>query len=355
MKKRWIRLAVAAAVSLMLAACGGSSNEASQTEAVASGNSDETKYIVFVLAGGKLGDQAEMDNTWSGIQKYVEETGAKSEYFELSEMQDFDNVVRSYCDNGADLVITTSQVSEFVPAVAADYPDVRFALIEGTAQADTDNVLNLRCSVSEGAFAAGAFAALMNEELTGSKEVGFVGGVRNPNLERTQYGFAAGAKYVGGNSTSVYVGNFSDAAKAKELTTQMFSGDTRIVQAWAGGANTGVFEAAESMGEGYYTMGAANGQFEMSDSIIASSVKDIETLIYNTCVWAFGDEWKSGTLDAGLDMDAVGVKYAPDGRDAVIPQEIKDQVEEIKQKIIAGEIVPPSTEEEMAEFEASLQ
>ena len=357
MKKRWIGLVLAAAMSISLAACGGSSEDASAGASAEAGAenaevSEDAVQIVYIIAGSKMGDQAENDNVFAGISKYAEETGASCEYFELAEMQDFDSVARSYCDNGFDLVVGNPSTSEFINPVAADYPEVRFVCVEGTTPAETDNVMNVKTSIQEAAFVTGAFAALMNEELGGSKTIGFVGGVRNPNLERAQYGYTAGAQYVGGDCTTVYVGNFTDAAKSKELATQLFSGDTRIVQAWAGSANTGVFEAAESMGDGYYAMGGAGGQFDMSDSIIASQVKDISAVIYNACNMAFGDGWKAGENELGLEEEAVDLKYAPDGRDEIVPQEIKDQIDEIRQKIISGEIVPPSTEEEMAEFQA---
>ena len=360
MKKRWLGVLMIAAMSVMLAACGGGSGETAGSSAAAENsevaeNSEDQVKIVYILAGGKMGDQAENDNIYSGITKYAEEVGAYSEYFELAEMQDFDNVARSYCEDGYDLIIGNPQTSEFINPVAADYPEIKFVCVEGTIPAETDNVMNVRTSVAEGAFVSGAFAALMNEEINGSKEVGFVGGVRNPNLDRAVYGFTAGAKYVGGDCTTVYVGNFTDAAKSKELATQLFSGNARIIQAWAGGANTGIFEAAEAMGEGYYSMGGANGQFDLSESIVASQVKDMNNVMYNICKMAFGDNWQAGDIEFGLDIDAVGVRYAPDGRDAVIPQEIKDQVDELKQKVIAGEIVPPATEDQMAEFEATLQ
>lgn len=343
-------IAIVTMVSMLaLAACGGGE----KAPAVSDGGGDK---ILFVIAGGKLGDQAANDASWSGIQKYCEETGAECSAFEMAELQDFDSTVRAYCDKGFNLVIcNSSQVSEFVPQVAESYPDVKFVVSEGTSGDGLDNLLNIRFRIAEAGFVSGAFAALMNQEINGKMETAFIGGVRNPDLDRAQYGFAAGAKYVGGNSTPVFVGNFTDAAKAKELSTQLFSGDVRIMQAWAGGANTGIFEAAKSMGEGYYTMGGATGQFHMSDSIIASLVKNTNIAMYDACKMALGGEWKSGTIGLGLAEESVGIKYAPDGRDEPVPQEIKDKVEEIRKKIIAGEIKVPSTEEEYAEFEAALK
>lgn len=342
---------------LALTACGGqAAAPAGQTAKEAEEGGGGAKILYLLAPGGKLGDQAANDAQWEGIQKYAKEAGAECSFFELAELQDFDSTVRSYCDKGYDLVVcNVAQVSEFVPAVAEAYPDVKFIVGEGSTEASTGNLMNIRYRVAEAGFVSGAFAALMNQHLNGKAETAFIGGSRNPDLDRSQFGFAAGAKYVGGNSTAVYVGNFTDAAKSKELAIQLYSGDVRIMQAWAGGANTGVFEAAKSMGEGYYTMGGATGQFHMSDSIIASQVKNSDVATYDACKMALGGEWQSGTINLGMSDNAVGIKYAPDGRDEPIPQEIKDQVEEIRQKVISGEIVPPTTEEEYAAFIAELE
>lgn len=310
--------------------------------------------ILYLVTSGRMGDQAANDAIYAGIEQYCQETGVEYTYFELADGKDFDNTVRTYCDKGYNLIICMSSASvDFLPEVAPDYPEVKFAIIEGQIEG-FDNVLNIRTDIKNAGFLCGAFAALMNENLNGKKEVAFIGGVRNPDLDRSQFGFAAGAKYVGGNSTPIFIGNFTDAAKGKELATQLFSGNVRIVQAWAGGANTGIFEAAQNMGEGYYAMGGATGQFHMSDAIIASQVKNYN-ISYTICQDALNGRWKGGTTVIGLNEDAVGIKYAPDGRDAAVPQEIKDQVEELRQKLIAGEIIAPGTEDEYNEFLKTVQ
>ncbi len=71
----------------------------------------------------------------------------------------------------------------------------------------------------------------------------------------------------------MYVGSFTDVAKGKEIAMQMYQDDMKLIQAYAGGAGMGVYQAAESLPEGYYALGAANGQFHLSERIIASQIK----------------------------------------------------------------------------------
>ena len=189
----------------------------------------------------------------------------------------------------------------------------------------------------------------MSQELGGEARSAFVGAVRDPNIERSQYAFMAGSEYVGGQCTSVYVGSFADLAKGKEIALQLYQDGHRFVQAFAGGSGLGVYQAAEAMPEGYYALGAANGQFNVSERIIASMAVNMGEITY-TVLDAFG----KGTLEPGFKSlgyvdNIVSILYAP-GSEDLIPQSIKDQISELESKIISGEIVPPTTEEEYNAF-----
>ena len=48
-----------------------------------------------------------------------------------------------------------------------------------------------------------------------------------------------------------------------------------------------------------------------------------------------------------------GIRLSPNIGD-LVPQEILDAMEEIEQKLISGEIVPPTTEEELANYLAEI-
>ena len=334
----------------MLAECGGTGGDSTGE----TGTGEEAIKIGYILIGGGLGDQASNDDQYAGLTRFSEEFGAEVKYVEITELQDIDAAIRNYADQGMNLIIFNSaDASEFIPAIAAEYPEVSFIITEGTAE-ETDNVLNVRTDVADASFLCGAFCAMMSQELGGELAAGFVGGIRNPNLERAQFGFTAGAEYVGGEATTAYAGSFTDAATAKELTHQMFGSGIRVVQAWAGGANTGVFEAALNMGEGYYSMGGASGQFNISDSIIASNCKLLGDLTYDLCVQFKDGTLPYGTMTYGLKEGAVDIRYAPDERADIIPQEIKDKIDELREMILAGEIDVPSTQEEYDAFAASV-
>ena len=195
---------------------------------------------------------------------------------------------------------------------------------------------------------------MISEYLGGPSEVSWIGGQRIADLELCRFCFEAGAAYAGGHATTAYVGDFADIAKAKELALQMYNGGMVMVQAFAGGAANGVYQAVEGLEEGKYAMGAATGQFELSpERIIASHIIKTDEYFASVCRQFVDGQLPSGVVLAGLADGATGIRISPN-IGSLIPQEILDAMGEIEQKLISGEIVPPTTEEELANYLASL-
>ncbi len=336
---------------------GGDSSESTSTGGDTSSSAAEPKAevkVALIVTGGTLGDQAANDAIYNGIKKYTDEVGGELATFEAPELQDVESAAIDYCEEGYTLLaFNSSQSEDAVKAVAPDYPDVTFILSESAIEG-MDNVYNINTDIADAAFLAGVYAALTNEEITGELKAGYVSGVRNPQLDRAFYAFQAGAKYIGGETQAVYVGSFTDAATAKEITNQMLSEGIMVVQAFAGSANVGVYEAIDQAGGDAQAMGAATGQFHMSDSIKASLTKDSDVTFYDVCKMIYEGELEQGVV-FGLGDKAVGLKYNPDNADDAISQNILDMVEEIQAKIVADEIEPPYTEDDYNSFDMKYE
>lgn len=337
MKKGAILLAAGAAA--LLTACGFAPED----------GGEQPVKIAFII--DRLGDNAANDESYRGILEFEAETGIKVTTMEAPQIQDHDISARTFAQEGYDLIIDgTSFTSDIYDGLAPEYPDSHFVIVDGTVDG-RENVTSLRCNPEEAAFLTGAFNVLMNEALGGEKQAAFIGGMRNPDLERSQYGFTAGAEYVGGEATVVYVGNFTDVAKGKEIALQLYNKGMKLVQAFAGGAGMGVYQAAESL-EGVYAMGGAAGQFHLSDSIMASQVKLTGNPVYDVCMeFLEHGDIEGGIWQFGVKEDAVGIRYNPIHEDK-IPEEIKEQIQELEEKVITGELIPPSSEDEWIQWEA---
>lgn len=356
MKKALAILLVTVLTLMLFTGCAGTkgtggNQEQNGTQKSGEDNKQLEKIKVGLIVAGKLGDNGTNDDIHNGVKKFASENpNVELTVVEPSEFNDNAINARNFARNGFKLVVLGDPgTSEIIPEIAKEYPDTRFIILEGTVK-DIENVTCLRFRVAEAAFLTGSFGVLMGEYLGGPAKTGFVGGQRVPALERSQYSFKAGAEYVGGEALTVYVGNFTDVSKAKEIALQMYGSGVKLVQAFAGGAGNGVFQASESLGDDFYSMGGATGQFHISpERILASQVKAIDATLYTACTDFIKGTLGNGIIEQGLKEKSVAIKYSPNIGEKV-PQEIKDKILEIENKIISGEIVPPSTEAEYNEF-----
>ncbi len=306
---------------------------------------------VALVAAGVFGDQGMNDALLNGMNMFTEATGIEVTSVEVAEFADHAINATNFAEQGYDLIIMGGPVSEIMPDIANQYPDTHFILNKGTI-ADLPNVTSVQFDEAQPSFLGGVFAVLMSEHLGGERSAGWVGGMRIPDLEKARFSYVAGAEYVDGNVDVIYVGDFTDIAKGKEIALQMYNNGAKIVQGYAGGASTGVYQAAESLDDTHYAMGSATGQFNLSPKIMASViVKYDESLNLLMQQYVNDGSIDSGIMVLNLGTEGSDLKYAPD-HEANIPQEIKDEIAKLKEMIINGEIVPPTTEEEYNEFSA---
>ena len=129
-----------------------------------------------------------------------------------------------------------------IAKVAPENPDVHFAIIDD-ASATGDNIANLVFAEEQGSFLVGAAAALK----TKTDNIGFVGGVQTPLIEKFEAGYVAGAKQINPDIEiqSQYLtqipdfSGFGDPAKGKTAAAGMFDKGADVVYQAAGGSGTG--------------------------------------------------------------------------------------------------------------------
>lgn len=356
MKKTFaLLLMISMLMGTVLSGCSSSKPTENEKDASTSGN-DGMKIAMMTTVAG-LGDEAFNDALLEGTQKFADENGFKLTIVEPQELQDFKNNATTFGQQNYDLVfICENTVNDIIREVAPQYPNTRYVLIEGAVD-DVENITCLQFETADVGFLCGAFAAVMSKEISGEMSTGWIGGVRTPITESTMFSTMAGAAYVGGDCQVAWAGSYNDIAKAKEIALQMYNGGATIVTVFAGGSNSGVFQAAESFDQGKYAMGAGLGQFHLSpERIIASNVKAMDTFTYETCKKYQEGTLESGIIIGGFEDKAIELRYSNQPAfENFIPEEIKEEMSKIQEQIVSGEIVPPSNQEEYDAFIAALK
>ncbi len=341
-----------AAGALVLAGCGSSSTPATPggSENPSETSSAPTSDLKVGLAydiGGR-GDQSFNDAAARGLDKAKDEFGVQAQELEAQNGEtdaQKEERLRTLADGGYNPIVAIGfAYSGPVGKVAKEYPDVNFAIVDDAAN-DLPNLANLVFAENEGSFLVGVIAA----EASKSGNVGFIGGVNVPLIQKFQAGFDAGAK---AQNSSIKLqdkylteppdfGGFNDPAKGKTTAKGMYDKGTDVVFAAAGGSGSGVFEAAKAAGA--WAIGVDSDQYltaapAVKDVILTSMIKKVDVAVYDFIKSVVDGSPLTGTTTFDLKNDGVGYSTS---NPAVEPYTAK--ADEFAQKIISGEITVPTT------------
>src|SRR6266545_4573058 len=233
-----------------------------------------------------------------------------------------------------------------IELVAKDYPNIRFAIVDGVS--NLPNVASLVFKEHEGSYLVGMLAAKTSK--TGT--IGFLGGMDIGLIHRFKGGYEEGARAVNPNIRVIpnYVG-VTDAAwnnpgKGKEIALAQIGKGADVIFTAAGNSGLGAFDAVEQAGkqEGRAThlvIGVdANQNMVKPGFVLTSMVKRVDNAVYAIIQDVVNGQFKAGFHVYGLNEDGVGYAMDENNKDLVTPEMIQ-QVEEAKKKIINGEIKVP--------------
>ncbi len=296
---------------------------------------------------GGLGDQSFNDAAYRGLQKAKDEFGAEINVVESKKMDDYEPNLRSLADQKYGITWAIGfLMTDALNNVAPQYPDLKFGIIDSVVE--QPNTASATFKEEEGSYLLGIIAASMTK--TGT--VGFVGGMDVPIIEKFEAGYVAGVQTVNPDVKVLigYTGKFDDPAKGKEVALAQFGQGADIVYHASGACGIGVIEAAKEKGPGFWAMGVDSCQHHLApDNVLSCMMKRVDVAVFDV-----SSRVKDGTFEAthyvyGLKEDGVG---PCDETSKHVPQEVLDKVNAYKEKIVAGELVIPSTRADLETFTA---
>ncbi|MFJ7970856.1 BMP family protein [Psychrobacillus sp. NPDC096389] len=357
-RKFGLGLSFVLAAGTILGACG-TKDEETKTSTGSEGKDTETTEtkdfsIAMVTDVGGVDDKSFNQLAWEGIEEWGNEHGLEKgdggyDYLQSKGDADYMTNLNSLVRRNFDVVYGIGfLMEEPIGTIAGQQPEAQLAIIDGIV--DKPNVASVMFKEQEGSFLAGVAAALMSE----SKQIGFVGGMEIPVIERFEAGFVEGVKAVD-PSIKVdvqYTGKFDDAALGKTTANRMYSSGIDIIFHAAGGTGNGVFAEAKERktkdaNANVWVIGVDSDQYEEgaigdTNITLTSMQKRVDVAVQTIANEAMAGNFPGGkTVTYGLAEK--GVQLA-DSRGA-IPQDILDQIEEYSKKIVDGEITVPETVE----------
>jgi len=354
-------------VLLLVAACGSSSTGGGPTATKA-----PAITVGIVTDIGGLNDGGFNEFSHAGYEKARQQYGFPDVTIQSQVVSDAEYTKNiNAAAQQADMVIGVGFLMQnAIYTVAKQYPNKKFALIDGCATNPTDttgacqnlpNVAPLFFKEQEAGCLVGAIAGQMENDgksvvpkLLGKNTISAVGGLAIPPVVR----YIAGYKYCAQKvdpSVNVVIGysnNFTDPAPCKAIAnSQIADKSADILFQVAGACGIGVLDAATA--HNVYSIGVDVDQSHDSTgavrpSVITSAEKHIDVAAYDVIQWAE----QQGTAATGpyssfvanptrFDLVHDGVGFAPPS--SQVPADAVAKANSFADMIKSGTLVPPET------------
>ncbi|HZQ06316.1 MAG TPA: BMP family protein [Anaerolineae bacterium] len=302
---------------------------------------------VALIMNGKRNDQSWNQYMADDLQKLADKGKAQVSYAEDVSPADYERVAGDYATQKYDLIIAhTEDYTEAALKVAKQYPDIHFAITGGSRF--LPNLAGLNTWDHQSSAAAGYLAALLSK----TKTVGIVGAFSYPTQLVEHEGFKFGvftanqealqadknAKQV--HCVETFTNTWSDTALGYEAAKAQMDQGADVIYITASGPGFGVIQAAEESKKARVIGSFVDMNSFAPDVVVTSSERHAELPLE-----AILADIQAGTFtgkDYSFDLTNGGVALSPyHGFDAQIPQDVKSEVEQFKEKVLTGQVRVP--------------
>lgn len=323
--------------SLFLTGCGSKESDikdAEQATKEEQKNVEDTEVLkVALILAGSISDGSWNGGAYDGLT-WLEDNrdDIETTYVENITSDDSAAVLQNFVDEGYNVIIAFAQeFSDQVDEIAEANPDVYFIDTNTSATDRPANVTALNGNQGEGAFLVGVIGASLSK--TG--KIGTVEGFEFASLSDNATSYIAGAKYVNPDIEVVtsYVGSWTDVEKAKQTAVAQIESGVDFIYASGDSIGLGIIEGCAQ--EGVPVIGYGSDLNELAPEYVVSTVNWNVGISFSSIFNKIQDgTFESTVYDASL---ADGSIFLADYH-GTIDEELQNEVEKVKEKIISGEI-----------------
>jgi len=260
-------------------------------------------------------------------------------------------------DAGYKFIILPGYKFETALYIAQDkYKDAKFVILDGephTADYVTyrtePNVVCVIWNEHESGFLAGVAAALHIKE----GEVGFIGGMEVPAVQKFNWGWQQGIKYANENlgtkivqkqENNLYQGSFDNVAAGQQIAASMYDKGVKVIFAAAGGVGVGAINETKSRvtaGKEVWMVGVDVDQYPEGllpngkSVMLTSAMKYLDRASYDMIKAELAGTFPGGqTLHFSAANNGLGIPPVNPNLSA----EVQAKVSEVSQLMLKGEI-----------------
>lgn len=347
---------------LAAAACGKPPAKDNTGAAASASVSGKATHACMVTDTGGINDRSFNAAAWAGMQAAKAQNGNISiEYTQSSAEADYTPNLTAYAQKNCDLILAIGGLmADATTAAAKAYPAKKFAIVDSSIA--QPNVYSMQFDTAQAGYLAGYLAAGMSK----SGKVGTYGGLKIPPVTIFMDGFVDGvAHYNEVKSKNVQVlgwnkdkqngsfvpgqNPFTDQNAGKQISDAFVAQGADVIMPVAGGSGLGTASAALAAGGKYSVIwvdqDGCTSAAQYCSVFLSTVVKNISDAVRDAVLGTSAGTLQFGGGSIGTLKDN-GVQLAPYHEfDSKVPADLKSEIDQLKQDIIAGKITVTSPAE----------
>ena len=286
--KKFLALILALVMALSLVACGEQKQPDNQEPNNTGDNTEVTYKVAMITDYGDITDQSFNQTTYEACKAFAEANGVDFQYFKPAGDNTADRVamIESAIDQGYNVIVMPGYAfGAAIAETAPKFEDVKFIALDVSAGDLGEGFVvpaNLYCAVYQEEL-CGYMAGYAAVKL-GYKNLGFLGGMAVPAVQRYGYGFVQGVDAAAAELelTDVklnyaYGNQFYGDADITAAMDTWYAGGTEVVFACGGGIYTSAVDAAKKV-EGAKVIGVDVDQAGVIANYAAGEGADAATV-----------------------------------------------------------------------------
>lgn len=334
-----------AALCIVGSLFGCKTKSSSPATSESSQQTEKALNIMFVVTGN-LGGGTNNDDVNLALSDYTKKYGGNLDTYECNmDTSVYESTLMQAAQTGNyDLIVTGfGTMAEPLANTAKAYPDQKFMIFDTAidySEGKNSNIISVQVKQNQGAFLAGALAALVTQSnidnINPEKVIGFVGAMESTAIQDCLIGYIEGAKYVD-NSVNVlysFVGNHKDSALTKEIALTQNQNGADVIY---GVSQSDLAVADAALENNFYAICSDADDAKTISATSEDTAKHILTSViknYYSMVYPIVEEIGAGTAKFGTHKAisyAEGGVYLADNQyyQAIVNDDIKAKFETI--------------------------
>jgi basic membrane protein A and related proteins len=328
--------------SFAVAACGSDDDGGTTTGGAAAGTTSTAAPAKKIKVGlvtdiGGLNDRSFNALANKGLKDAQAQLGIEGRVLISKSNADYTPNLTTLAQQKYDLVISVGfLMAEATEKVAGKFPNVKFAIVDGSAagmKSKPKNVEGLLFAEQEAGYLVGYLSGLYSKD-NNVTTVGSVGGQKIPPVDHYIAGFQAGAKKANPSikTLNAYSQDFVDQAKCKEIALDQISKGSKVEFQVAGQCGLGVLDAAKE--KSVQGIGVDADQGYIGPQVFTSALKKVDVAVFNAIKGVQENKYTGGQ-DVLNNVKSGGIGY---GKLNSAAEKYADQIKKVQDDIAAGSI-----------------